>query len=202
MLTCKLPRSQIRLERKKLPFTRPDLNGWHMEFPGSDRSVVQRTQYYNYQHFNEHPVQIQTYFTVASIVKVFGTILLGLVFSFLSMCNSGRQLLERYPEVFTFGVFSKSGPTRAQIDSTRFSIRLIGKGWIRQPGKTKEDDEVEPVVPFNKTLNVIVSGRDPGYMATSTCIVQCGLTLLKERLKMPKYVLFFIYKFYLNLFQF
>lgn len=158
-----------------------------MEFPGSDRSVVQRTQYYNYQHFKERPVQIQTYFSVPSFPYVVGTVFMAMVFALLSLFGAGRRLLENYPEIFTFGVFSKKGPSRSQIDSTKFTLKLIGKGWSNEVGSTEKDDpESEPAGEFDKTLAVLVSGRDPGYQATSTCIIQSGLTILKDRNLMPK----------------
>lgn len=156
-----------------------------MEFPGSDRSVVQRTQYYNYDHFNERPVQIQTYFTVRSFSHVVGTVFMAMIFALLSLFGAGRRLLENYPEVFTFGAFSKKGPSRAQIDSTKFNIKLVGKGWNSSKDE-KDDPESEPAGEFDKTLIVKVSGNDPGYKATSTCIVQSGLTILKDRNQMPK----------------
>jgi len=185
VLTKKLPRSRIQVPRAKLPFSRPDLKGYHMEFPGSDRSVVQRTQYYNFMHFNERPVQIQTYFSVAGMFQVFGTVLMAIIFGLLSKFGAGRTLLEKYPEILTFGAFSKNGPSRTQIDSTRFSIKLIGKGWSRKEEKT-DDPNIEPAGEPDKTMMVEVNGHDPGYVATSTCIVQAGLTILKDRAKMPK----------------
>lgn len=186
VLTKSLPRSRIRLERIKLPFTRPNLPGWNMEFPGSDRSVVQRTQYYNFQHFKERPVQIQTYFSVPSFPYVVGTVFMAMIFALLSLFDAGRRLLENYPEVLTFGVFSKKGPSRAQIDSTKFNLTIIGKGWSNEAGAEKDNSEGEPDGELDKTLTVLVTGRDPGYQATSTCIVQSGLTILKDRNLMPK----------------
>ena len=168
-----------------------------MEFPGSDRSVVNRTQYYNYEHFNERPVQIQTYFTVRSFAYVIGTVLMAMVFAALSLFSAGRSLLEKYPKFFTFATLSTDAPSRAHIDSTRFSIKLIGKGWKKNEDDEGEGDEkeklqenedpnLEPAEEFNRSMTVMVSGRDPGYMATSTCIIQSGLTILKDRAKMPK----------------
>ena len=157
-----------------------------MEFPGSDRSVVQRTQYYNFQHFKERPVQIQTYFSVPSFPYVVGTVFMAMIFALLSLFDAGRRLLENYPEVLTFGVFSKKGPSRAQIDSTKFNLTIIGKGWSNEAGAEKDNSEGEPDGELDKTLTVLVTGRDPGYQATSTCIVQSGLTILKDRSLMPK----------------
>lgn len=156
-----------------------------MEFPGSDRSVVQRTQYYNFEHFNERPVQIQTYFSVRSFLYVLGTVFMAMIFALLSLFDAGRRLLENYPEILTFGAFSKKGPSRAQIDSTKFSLKLVGKGWNSSKDE-KDDPESEPAGELDKTMIVKVSGNDPGYKATSTCIVQSGLTILKDRNLMPK----------------
>jgi len=188
VLTKKLPRSRIHLDRNKFPFSRPNLPGYQLEFPGSDRSVVQRTQFYNYEHFNERPVQIQTYFSVPDMLHVAGIILMAIIFAILSMFDTGRRLLESYPSFFTFGAFSKDGPSRAQIDSTSFSLTLIGKGWSKKEGEDSSDPNIEPPGDIDKTVIVEVSGADPGYVATSTCLVQSGLTILKDRANMPKYV--------------
>lgn len=64
-----------------------------MLFPGSDKSVVQRTQYFNYEALNKRPVQYVPYFTINSGFRTAMVIVYGLVFSFLAKYNFGRKLL-------------------------------------------------------------------------------------------------------------
>ncbi|XP_027205864.1 saccharopine dehydrogenase-like oxidoreductase [Dermatophagoides pteronyssinus] len=192
VLTVKIPRSRIVLKRKTLPFTRDEVSGWNVEFPGSDRSVVQRTQYYNYEHFKEPPLQIQTYFTVASFTHLMGLIVFAAMFAVMTATSFGSRLLSRYPEVFTAGAFSKKGPTRAQIESSRFRTTIIGRGWskrVLEQQSNPDDVDSEPETEPDETITVQVSGRDPGYMATSTCLIQSGLTILMESDNIPRGVL-------------
>lgn len=161
-----------------IPFKEPGVNGYNLEFPGSDRSVVKRTQHYNYEHFKENPVQIQTYFTVPSCLVMFFTILLAGFFALFTKFSFTRNLLETYPHIFTFGMFTKEGPSRQQINETSFSIRIKGKGW------SKNTDD-EPNEELDKEMEVLVSGPDPGYTATSSFIIQSALTILKDRDSMP-----------------
>jgi len=111
-----------------------------------------------------------------------GLIMLVSIFGLLSFFSWGRSLLERYPELLTFGRFTKKGPSHKQIDTTKFRLTLVGRGWK----KTVDEPTVQPEGEPDKKVIAYVDGRDPGYIATSSCLVQAGLTILLEREKMPK----------------
>lgn len=164
---------------RPLPFREDQVEGWNLVFPSCDRDVIQRTQAYNYQHFNEQPLQVQTYFTVQSFFAILQVLVMVSIFGVLSLFNFGRKLLTSYPEYFTFGAFSRQGPSRQQIDETQFEMLIKGKGWANVSG------ENEPTTPFDKRMTLRISAPDPAYRATSICIVQAGLTILKERDQMP-----------------
>ena len=151
-------------------------------FPESDKSVVERTQQYKYEKNNERPTQIESYFTVPSFLSLLGILILGAIFGVFAFFRCGRYLLERYPEFFSFGLFSKVGPTREQINDDTFELTIVGNGWNERLAEPTE----EPNLPFNKTVAVRVNGLDPGYLATSTALVQSGFTVLKEFDKMPE----------------
>jgi len=183
LLTRELPRSRISLSPRLLPFTKSGIAGVNVLFPAADKPVVERTQYYAYEQCSEPPVQIQTYINApswGSLIKF--TLIGGLIMPF-TVFGAGRRLLQRYPHVFSFGYFSKQGPSRAQIDSTRFACRLVGRGWSQKPAG---ESWQEPPGPFDQQMTVLVSGRDPAYLATSTAIVQSALTICVERDQMPK----------------
>jgi len=187
VLTKKLPKSRIHLPLKLLPFTQPSIPGWNLVFPGSDKSVVERTQYYNFEHFNERPVQVQTYFNVATFFYMVLMVTLSGIYTPMALLRTGRFILERYPEKLTLGLFSKKGPTREQIDATRFQTYIFGKGWSKDPSDpTDSDPHAEPSRPMDKSMTVLVNGRDPAYLATSTAMIQSALTILKDRDQMPK----------------
>lgn len=167
-------------------FRQPGINGWCLEFPGSDRSVVQRTQAYNYQHYQEPPLQIQTYFVVKNFLQVLGLGVVAAIFGILSSFQAGRSMLESYPEALTFGAFSKKGPTRQQVDAARFVLTIVGKGW---DASELGDGDEEPSTPPTKTMKALVSGPDPGYVATSSFLIQSGITILMEESSIPKGVI-------------
>ena len=143
--------------------------------------MVQRTQQYKYETKNERPTQIETNFTVSSLLNMLSLMFVGAVFGAMASFRWGRSMLEAHPKFFSLGMFSKDGPTREQLRDTSFQMTLVGKGWA---DKLSEPSD-EPNEPPNKTLVVVVKGKDPGYTATSTCLVQAGISLLKDQDKLP-----------------
>lgn len=181
VLTKKLPKSRISLPMRIIPFSQ---SGWNIPFIGTDKDVVERSQYYNYAQFNEPPVHFQPYINFASFFNMLAIILFSMVLVPMSLLKPGRYLLEKYPHIISFGFFTKEGPTREQVETTRLSVTLHGKGWSKN--LTGSDPHSEPSRPFDKEVTVVVKGRDPAYMATSTCAINAALTILKERELMPK----------------
>lgn len=66
-----------------------------MPFMGSDKSVVQRTQYFMFKYRNDRPVQYEPYYTIESLASVFKVIIWAISFSFLSNSKFGRRLLQK-----------------------------------------------------------------------------------------------------------
>ena len=56
--------------------------------------------------------------------------------------------------------------------------KIIGKGW----DNSSDEQESSP----RKTIVVNVSSNQPSFLATSTCLVQSALTILKDFNKMPE----------------
>lgn len=67
--------------------------GWALPFPGSDKSVVRRTQRYFYDTNSKRPVQVDTYFMVDSIWIVLLMAFFGSIFVLLTKFKWGIQLL-------------------------------------------------------------------------------------------------------------
>ncbi|KAH9510549.1 hypothetical protein DERF_009071 [Dermatophagoides farinae] len=129
-------------------------------------------------------------YSIFKFIHLVGLIVFAAMFAMMTATSFGARLLSEYPEFFTASAFSKKGPSRTQIESTRFRITIIGRGWskrVMEQQQNKDDIDVEPEP--DETIMVQVSGKDPGYMATSTCLVQSGLTILMESDKIPKGVL-------------
>ena len=172
--------NQMSLYRT-LPFRSEYARGWCLPFPDADRSVVQRTQQYRYETLNERPAQMEAYFTVPNFLALMGLLFVGAIFGAFASFRWGRSLLEAYPSFFSFGAFSRVGPTREQLRDTSFQTIIVGKGWADKMAEPTDEPQEAP----NKTVVVKVSGKDPGYTATSTCLVQAGITLIKEFNKLP-----------------
>ena len=86
---------------------------------------------------------------------------------------------EAYPEFFSLGTVTKSDPTRDMIKKIHLFTEIIGKGW----DKNSSD---EPRSSACKMMVIKVTSNLSTYLATSTCLVQSSLTVLKYLNKMPK----------------
>lgn len=69
------------------------VDGWSVPFPGSDRSVVLRSQRYFYENEKKRPVQFNAYIVAGSFINVFVLAILGSIFALLTKFEFGRNLL-------------------------------------------------------------------------------------------------------------
>ena len=83
------------------------VNSWCMPFPGSDRSVMMRSQRARYHKENKRPAQISCYVQISNIFWVMLTTIAGFMFGLLAGFKFGRTLLEMFPGFFSFGTVSK-----------------------------------------------------------------------------------------------
>lgn len=180
----RLPNFQPRL--KSLPVlhkTNIANDRWCLPFPGSDRSVVMRSQRFFYEHDKKRPVQMKAYVTFESLLHVVGVIFVSAIFALMTRFKLGRQLLLKYPRFFSAGFVSHEGPTEESMQNTDFAMYLKGVGW------TKDEEQLEPSDQFKttpkKTLIAKVSGTNPGYGATCVALVLSATTILKQSEKMP-----------------
>ncbi|XP_023216296.1 saccharopine dehydrogenase-like oxidoreductase [Centruroides sculpturatus] len=162
----KRPQFSHPLSKRPFVFKSDIINKWCGPFPGGDKTVTIRSQLFNYNYKNERPVQIQTY-------------ILGIMILFIiSRFKYGRKLLISYPQLFSFGIFKKDGPTRKEEAS--FTTVFWAEGW-----KDKLDVNKQHTEPPNKNMKVILTASDPVYITTSLCLVNAGVVCLKENEKMP-----------------
>jgi short subunit dehydrogenase-like uncharacterized protein len=173
----RLPSLSPRQKFRGSVFWSEEMRKYCMPFPGSDRSVMMRTQRSRFENEKERPTQIQCYFTLASLFSVFMVMVTGTIFGMLAKFNFGRYLLETYPGFFSFGAVSKDGPSKEMADNTNFELSLFGKGW-------KDKAEQHPGKPDREVV-VRVSGKNVGYGATCEMLVQSAMVILKERDRMP-----------------
>jgi len=181
LFAMRLPELRPRLRFRGTIHENPIVKSWCLPFPGSDRSVVMRSQRYFYEVERKRPVQMTAYVQCASLLAALITVLSAAVFGILASFKIGRKLLETYPKLFSFGVFDHEGPSKEQMAETSFALTLAGKGWEEKLSEPTDAYVNDPT----KELKVRVSGPEPGYIATPIFMVQSALVVLREADKLP-----------------
>lgn len=69
------------------------VHGWSVPFPGSDRSVVLRSQRFFFEQEKKRPIQLQAYLKLGSLFYVAVLAFLGALFALLARFQCGRYLL-------------------------------------------------------------------------------------------------------------
>ncbi|XP_054568953.1 saccharopine dehydrogenase-like oxidoreductase isoform X2 [Eptesicus fuscus] len=154
-----------------------ELNSYSIPFLGADVSVVKRTQRYLHENFEQLPVQYAAYVTVGGITSVMKLMFAGLFFLFFVKFGIGRQLLIKFPWLFSFGYFSKQGPTQKQIDGASFTMTFFGQGYSH--GFSTDNNKP------NIRVCTQVKGPEAGYIATPIAMVQAAMTLLNDVSNLP-----------------
>lgn len=184
LFQSRLPNFQPRLkDRPLLHRAKISNNRWCLPFPGSDRSVVMRSQRYFYDNDKKRPVQMKAYVTFATLFEMLGVILVAAVFGIMTRFKLGRQLLLKYPRLFSAGFVSHEGPSEETMKNTDFTMYLKSEGWNRDEEQLEPSDQYK--VPPNKKLKVKVTGTNPGYGATCVALLLSATTILKQSDKMP-----------------
>ncbi|XP_074920314.1 saccharopine dehydrogenase-like oxidoreductase [Chelonoidis abingdonii] len=173
-----LPIIGAKQKRRGLVFYSQEFKEYCIPFMGSDVSVVKRTQRYLHTHLQETPVQYAAYATVGGIASVIKLMFAGLLFFLLVKFSFGRNLLTKYPELFSCGRFTKKGPTQKQIDGSSFTMTFFGEGYC----EGQDPQQGKP----NVKICTQVKGPDAGYVATAIAMVQAGVALLKDASSLPE----------------
>ncbi|KAM4042485.1 saccharopine dehydrogenase-like oxidoreductase [Anomaloglossus baeobatrachus] len=173
-----LPVTGKKLKRRGAVFYSNEVQQYSIPFPGSDASVVKRTQRYLYESLKETPVQYAAYFAVGGIASVIRLMFAGFLFLLFTKFSFGRNLLIKYPKCFSFGYFSKEGPTMKQMEESSFSMTFFGEGY----SKGVDPQQAKP----NVKICTQVSGPEVAYITTPIAMVQAGMTILKEPESLPK----------------
>lgn len=155
-----------------------ELGSYSIPFMGADMSVVKRTQRYLHENLEQSPVQYAAYVTVGGITSAVKLMFAGLFFLFFVKFGIGRQLLIKFPWLFSFGYFSKQGPTQKQMDAASFTMTFFGQGY----SQGSSPDASKP----NIRICTQVKGPEAGYVATPIAMVQAALTLLNDASDLPK----------------
>lgn len=163
-------------------FFEPLLKKYCFGFPGSDKSVVQRTQYFNSEILDKRTVQYSPYFTVSSYWNVLMLIIFGMNFGIMANYSWGRYLLLKYHGFFSGGLAKKleSNKVAAQSEDATFTNQFRGVG---HSSKLDNKNEVHSEKP-DQLIITECSGPE-GYTTTALMALDCALTLLQEQDKLP-----------------
>ncbi|XP_042863377.1 saccharopine dehydrogenase-like oxidoreductase isoform X2 [Penaeus japonicus] len=175
-----LPKPKHKVKKKGVLHKNEELGLWGVPLP-TDEPVVYRTQRYRHDVLGQRPLQFQQFLGVRKFFQGFGLLLGMAYFSFLCFFSWTRNLLLKYPEVLTAGVFSRAGSDRESLKGLRFTATLIGRGWSDSLLQGS-DQHTEPP---NASIKVKISGPDPGYGATSLMMVASAMTILREKHSIP-----------------
>ncbi|KFB46018.1 AGAP002652-PA-like protein [Anopheles sinensis] len=180
----RLPNFQPRLKNRPVLHKSSIVDGWwSVPFPGSDRSVVMRSQRHFYDVEKKRPIQMKAYIAFESLLHVLGVALVAIIFSILSRFKFGRQLLLKFPKLFSFGFCSHEGPTEKAMENTEFAILFKGVGWDKEEKLLEPNDQYKS--PPTKKIVTKVTGTNPGYGATCVSLILSATTILREADKMP-----------------
>ncbi|XP_065202976.1 saccharopine dehydrogenase-like oxidoreductase [Planococcus citri] len=152
--------------------------------PEPDQSVVFRTQMFLRNYYKQRPVQYKAYFVCPSLIFIIGFFLMGFFLYVFCKFDFGRHLLLKYPEFFSFGIFSSKGPSEEAIVKSSVCFKFIVRGWTKEIASKFENKE-EINVPTNKVLVAEMYCKNFGYGFTSKAAVNGAFTILKESDKMP-----------------
>ncbi|XP_041831212.1 saccharopine dehydrogenase b isoform X2 [Melanotaenia boesemani] len=172
-----LPVVGAKVKKRGLLFFSKEMEQYGIPFLGSDPSVVKRTQRFLYEEQQQSPVQYSAYVGVGGVFSVVKLLCGGLLFWFMVKFSFGRKLLTMFPSFFSFGFFTKAGPTVKQIEDTCFSLTFLGEGY-------SEGADPSHGLPNAKICTQVV-GAEPGYVATVSALVQAAVTLLNELHSLP-----------------
>nr|XP_057945823.1 saccharopine dehydrogenase-like oxidoreductase [Doryrhamphus excisus] len=173
-----LPSVGPKLKRRGAVFYSNEIQQYTVPFMGSDPSVVKRTQRFLVEEYQASPVQYGAYAGIGGICNIIKLMLAGMMFWLLVKFSFGQNLLIKYPELFSFGLFSKAGPTRKQMESSSFRFVFYGEGY----SEGLDPSQGKP----NGKICTLVQGPECGYVATPIAMVQAALTILNESTALPK----------------
>eukprot|EP01097_Dermamoeba_algensis_P004235 TRINITY_DN2798_c0_g1_i1.p1 TRINITY_DN2798_c0_g1~~TRINITY_DN2798_c0_g1_i1.p1 ORF type:complete len:448 (-),score=125.54 TRINITY_DN2798_c0_g1_i1:82-1389(-) len=172
-----------KLQRYQSMFLSPQEKKYSYLFPGADASVVKRSlqtflERDSRQGAGSQSPQYSAYISFASLFYAFLFLFFGSIFQFFAKFDMGRKLLLRYPEVFSFGVFSQQRPKEEYLPESSFEMNMFVEAYSNELVQAQKDlSSVKPDVSFKAS----VKGPEPGYIATPIIIVAAAVCLLESK---------------------
>ena len=172
---------------------------YNLPFPGSDRSVVRRSQMLNLiSDPNYVVVPVEIYFGFESLFNftafrlAFGAINIKL----LKGSEKGRQLLIDHAPMFTFGLFNPNvNPSMEELKKCSFNTRIVatvkkissnrGDHDEQSGSERKKGIEEQKMESKEEQKILLITGPDPGYRTAAICLIESALSVLNERKLIP-----------------
>ncbi|XP_018055842.1 PREDICTED: saccharopine dehydrogenase-like oxidoreductase [Atta colombica] len=174
----KLPEFVPKLKSRSVLHRSDVSEGWSSPFPSIDRSVALRTQRFLYEKYKERPAQVQFYVTLKYFFEFLMMATIGMFILVLSRTACGRNLLLRYPALFSLGIISSN---LEMLKPTYFSVTFNASGWTEKLAEPTDKHTDPP----NKKVITKMSSDSPGYELTSITVILSAITILNETDKMP-----------------
>lgn len=168
-----------RLPKRKIFWWNDTFHSYCLPFMGADKSIIQRSQYFDWIMDNSYPAAVETYILVKSWFWAIALIIWLSLFNIAVKYDFTRSILQKYPGICSGYMFKESGPTREQAKQASFTYWFVGWGWA---------DKIDPLTEEHPPKKVVIArcdGPDAGYIATSGCILSCALTMIYDRDHMP-----------------
>lgn len=235
---AKLSHNGPKLVRNTGSYFDKRVNKYAIPFMGADAAVVRSSQRSQSLRSGQSTFpQYAAYACLNSMYWVATAGFYGAIFQTLSSFEAGRSLLLACPETLSAGVFSKDGPSKAQLEQTSFEMHFYALGYStvctpdgngestgHPPSSTEprmkggkhvlSPDQVAVTSSETKTcdyfgfsaavragkdngavrgtrgvpdrrVHTIVTGQEPGYVATPAIFVTLAKSLLESRSLMP-----------------
>ncbi|EJW04247.1 hypothetical protein EDEG_01479 [Edhazardia aedis USNM 41457] len=150
---------------KKLFYSKV-VNAYCSIFPGTDASVVRRSQNKLIQTKTDtHKCHYLAYVKLGGFFKTFMLALFGLMFNTLASFSFGRYLLLKFPKLFSCGFIKNQRPSSDEISKGSFEFFMDCK-VLENNGNILAEKRM------------VVCGPDPGYNTTAICVTECAILLL------------------------
>lgn len=152
--------SNLNKKKVKKLFFDKEMNQYCTLFPGTDASVVKKSQTLFVKELNDVHCDYFAYIQVGNRFKTFLLSLFSMIFYLNTLTAFGRYLLIKFSYLFTLGKIKGRRPSSKEISKGKFKFHF------RSTVNTKE-------------YKMMISGPDPGYITTAICVSEAAVLLLE-----------------------
>ncbi|TFK52962.1 hypothetical protein OE88DRAFT_1656672 [Heliocybe sulcata] len=167
----------------KFPPYVPRAGGYLIPYFFADPAIVRQTQILEVmQSADLQAIQFGAYLVIPSLRVLLLMMFYFMIFNFLATRKWGRDLLLRYPKLFSHGTVYKNGPPLEALKYTAFQETFVAKGYS---ASANPNNGAKPDV----ELITRVTGPEVGYVATPILFMSCAKVLLQDRGRVRRGVL-------------